>query len=259
MAGTGIRRERKLEKIRNLATFLRAWETPRLAWKAPEPKLASHANGLIVFDLTVTQKKYTFGAAMAHGDGNINSPSNASEMINCIYINPISQVCWVLDHRVLASDKDGKTTLDHVRDMLNKAIRNKATPFSTVLMKRWYATEALMLLIDRYGKAYWCPIRNNRLADDGDGADKYKSVKSVVFGADALRHGKVVKLKSFPGDHPVKLFRIVGADGELDHVATNQLNEDAVEAAQLMGGVYWKTEKSPTLHRPAKRRSERWW
>jgi len=226
-----------------------------LAWKAPEPKLESHPNGLVVFDQAITPKKYTFSDAMAHGYDNINSPSNAREIINCIYVNPIGQLCWVMDHRVLASHKDGKTALDHVRDMLNKAMRNKATPFSTVLMKQWYATEALMLLIDRSGKTYWCPVRNNRLADDGDGTDKYKSVKNIVFDADALRHGKVVKLKSFPSDHPVKLFRIIGSAGELDHVATNQLNEKSVETAQLMGG-YRSAEKTPMLHRSIKRMSE---
>jgi hypothetical protein len=63
-----------------------------------------------------------------------------------------------------------------------------------------------------------------------------------------LAHGKVVKLKSFPSDHPVKLFRIIAANGELYHVATNQLDENRVEAAQLMGGIYWKTEKFPAMN-----------
>ncbi len=242
--------------IRKPSIFFSAWETPHLAWKAPEPKLESHPNGLIVFDHTIPNKNYSFGSAMAHGDDNASRLPNAREKINCVYVNPINQVCWVLDHRVLAADKDGKTKLDHVRDMMIKAMRNKATPFSTVLMRHWYATEALMLLVDRTGKAYWCPVRNNRLADDGDGTDKYKPVKNIVFNSDALRHGRVVKLKSFPSDHPVKLFRIIGADGELDHVTTNQLNEDAVEAAQLMGCVYWKTEKSPALHWPVAHMSE---
>lgn len=214
-----------------------------MAWKAPEPKLESYPDGLVVFDHTNIQKKYTFDAALAHDDSNISSPPHAQEIINCIYVDPISHLCRVIDHRVLDRHRDGKTMLDHVRDMLNKAMRNKATPFSTVVMKQWYATEAIMLFIDGSSKAYWCPVRNNRLADDSEGTDKYKSVKNIVFGAAALRHGKVVKLKSYPSDHPVKLFRIIGANRMVDHVATNQIKENAVEKALLMGG-FRETKKT---------------
>ena len=45
--------------------------------------------------------------------------------------------------------------------MLN-AIKNKKTPFKTVLMDSWYATQKLMVLIDNLGKIYYCPLKSNR-------------------------------------------------------------------------------------------------
>jgi len=44
---------------------------------------------------------------------------------------------------------DGKSKLDHVREMFDNAIEMKKLPFRAVLMDSWYATKDLMLHIER--------------------------------------------------------------------------------------------------------------
>ena len=46
--------------------------------------------------------------------------------------------------------------------MMLNAIKNKKTPFKTVLMDSWYATQRLMALIDNDRKIYYCPLKSNR-------------------------------------------------------------------------------------------------
>lgn len=64
---------------------------------------------------------------------------------------------------------DGKTKLDHVRDMFVDASQGKHLPFRAVPMDSWYATNALMMHIDQAGKVFYCPLKSNRKVDDSQG------------------------------------------------------------------------------------------
>jgi hypothetical protein len=52
------------------------------------------------------------------------------------------------DYRIFNPDADGKTKIDHVKDMLQNLVDHKLLPFDTVLMDTWYAVHSLMLYID---------------------------------------------------------------------------------------------------------------
>ena len=56
---------------------------------------------------------------------------------------------------------DGKTKLDHVREMLSLLVHQRHLLFEKVLMDSWYATKPLMLHIEALGKTYYCPIGIN--------------------------------------------------------------------------------------------------
>ena len=62
-------------------------------------------------------------------------------------------------------------------------------------------------------------------------------------------HGKVVKIKGFPKDHKVKLFRVVLSPQRTDYVVTNDLTQDDTQAAQEACGLRWKIEQ---FHRETK-------
>jgi len=46
-------------------------------------------------------------------------------MINCLYVNPDSGQYWIADYRIYDPDRDGKTKLDHVKDMLISLVGSK--------------------------------------------------------------------------------------------------------------------------------------
>ena len=79
--------------------------------------------------------------------GNAHGVIKGIGMVNCLYVNPDSGQYWIVDYRLYDPDGDGKTKLDHVKDMLLSLIANKGLAFNRVLMDSWYATKELMLFI----------------------------------------------------------------------------------------------------------------
>jgi hypothetical protein len=140
--------------------------------------------------------------------GNEKSVIRGIGLVSCVYVNPETERFWVIDYRVFDPDTDGKTKLDHVRDML-RAVSHRAVPFETVLMDSWYATKDLMLLIDGMGKKYYCPLKSNRQVDDSGGEHPYTRVEALEWSERELERGKLVKVKGFPKEHKVRLFRVV--------------------------------------------------
>lgn len=79
-------------------------------------------------------------------------------------------------------------------------------------MDAWYATTRLMLLIAAQGKYFCCPIPKNRKVDDSGGVQPYQSVEQLQWSDTELKMGKRVKLRKFPQDAKVKLFRVTVSD-----------------------------------------------
>ena len=92
-------------------------------------------------------------------------------------MNPKVQRFGVIDYRIFNSDVDGKTKIDHVKDMLQKLVYHQLFPFNTVLMDTWYALNSLMLYIDSLDKIYSCPLKKDRLVDDTFAKEKDKPIE----------------------------------------------------------------------------------
>jgi hypothetical protein len=225
--------------------------TPRRVWEAVESSIERHECGLILFDDTVSDKHHSFkiDTVRRQYSGNAHGIIKGIGIVNCVYVNPVTGKFWVIDYRIYDPDTDGKSKLDHMKDMLLNVEHAKKLPYTTVLMDSWYATKDTILFIESLGKSYWCPIKSNRLVDDSQKLEKYKSVTEVVFDIDALLHGKIVKIKGFPRDHKVRLFRVVASNGDTEYVVTNQMTQKSTEAAQLMCSIRWKIEQ---FHREIK-------
>ena len=124
-----------------------------------------------------------------------------------VYVNPDSDAYWILDYRIYDPDRDGKSKIDHLLEMLDNACFAKALPFRTVLADSWYASRQVLVYIERLAKIYYCPLRSNRLADDSDAQYPHQNVCQLHFSQEEQLHGKGVHLKNFPKGHRVKLFR----------------------------------------------------
>ena len=98
-------------------------------------------------------------------------------VVSCVYVNPKVQRFGVIDYRIFNSDVDGKTKIDHVKDMLQKLVYHQLFPFNTVLMDTWYAVNSFMLYIDRLDEIYYYPLKKNRLVNDTFAKQKDKPIE----------------------------------------------------------------------------------
>ena len=123
-------------------------------------------------------------------------------------------------------------------------------PFETVLMDAWYAMKDLMLLIEGMGKKkYYCPLKSNPQVEDSGGERSYQRVDELDWSEEELERGKLIKVRGFPKEHKVRLFRIVVHSRRTKWIVSNLLSRDSVREARKARGVRWKIEE---FHREAK-------
>jgi len=225
--------------------------TPRLVWDNVRTQVVADGDGCVLFDDTVLDKNHSHRIELVRRQysGNAHGLIKGIGVVNCVYVNPQTGEYWIIDYRIYDPDGDGKSKLDHVRDMLGNLVHHKGLPFRRVLMDTWYATRDLMLFIESLGKTYYCPLRDNRLVDDSGGLSPYRRVDSLQWDEDTLAHGKTVKIKGFPKQHKIKLFRVAVSTHRTDWVATNDQTQDSVQATQDACRLRWKIEQ---FHREAK-------
>lgn len=65
-------------------------------------------------------------------------------------------------------------------------------------MDTWYATKGMMLQIEKMGKIYYCSLNDNRQVGDSGGSKPYQRVDALTWLATEKKHGKSIKIKSFP-------------------------------------------------------------
>lgn len=225
--------------------------TPRLVWENVKGQVVQCANGYVVFDDTVVDKNYSYQIAWVRRQysGNAHGVIKGMGVVTGVYVNPDTDQFWIIDYRIYDPDGDGKTKLDHVHDMLANCIYQKQLACYAVLMDSWYATTAMMLFIEQLKKVYYCPLKDNRHGDDSGGAQPYGRVDALPWSAEEKQQGKVVKIKGFPKDHKVKLFRVVLSTQRTDYVVTNDRTQDNTQVVQEVCGLRWKIEQ---FHRETK-------
>ncbi|NEO94480.1 MAG: hypothetical protein F6K56_31550 [Moorea sp. SIO3G5] len=96
-------------------------------------------------------------------------------------------------------------------------------------MDSWYATQRLMALIDNWGKFYYFPLKKNRLVDETGGKQKYQRIDQLSWSELDIQQGKLIKIKKFPSDKKVKLFRVTISTNRTEYMATNELSVSDIE------------------------------
>ena len=225
--------------------------TPRLLWENVKDIIEGDANGYIIFDDSVLDKRYSQEIEMVRRQysGNEHGVVKGIGVVSCVYVNPQFKRFWVVDYRIFNPDVDGKTKIDHVKDMLSNLLYQKLLPCDPVLMDTWYAVNSLMLYIDSLEKVYYCPLKNNRLVDDTLGKEKYKRIELLEWSEEELECGKIIKIKGFPAQKKVKLFRVAVSNNRRDYVATNDLSQSSTNVVQEVCKIRWKIEE---FHREIK-------
>lgn len=216
-----------------------------------EPVLEQDPRAYLIFDDTVLDKSFgpEIETTRYQYSGNEGSVIRGIGVVSLVYVNPTTEHFWVIDYRIFDPEADGKSKLDHVREML-ESVRHRRVAFSTVLMDSWYATKELMLFIEGMDKKYYCPLKSNRSVDDSGGERPYQRVDDLDWSEEELERGKLIKVKGFPREHKVKLFRVVVHTRRTEWIVTNNLlSRDSTQEAQKARLLRWKIEE---FHREAK-------
>jgi hypothetical protein len=225
--------------------------TPRLLWDNVKDVIEIDEDAYLIFDDTVIDKRHSEEIELTRWQysGNEHGVIRGIGLISCLYVNPRLGKFWVIDYRIYDPSGDGKTKIDHVLDMLKSLVYYKDLPFSSVLMDSWYATNKLMLYIDSLGKIYYCPLKRNRLVDDTGGEQDYQQIEKLSWHETELKHGKVIKIRKFPGAKRVKLFRVPVSTNRTEFIVTNDSSQNSTKVVQQVYNIRWKVEE---FHRELK-------
>lgn len=220
-------------------------------WRQVKADIVSSPEGYIVFDDTVLDKQHSrkIDSVRWQYSGNAHRVIRGIGLLNCIYVNPETQQFWVIDYRVFDPDKDGKTKIMHLRDMLDNILEHKQLPFKTVLMDSWYANYQLMLHIHHQGKLFYCPLKKNRLVRPINSEEPYQHVTALPWNNETLHTGQTVQLKNMPKEIPLKLFSISISTHRIDFVVTNDTNQCCQDDTKQICGIRWCIEQ---FHREIK-------
>lgn len=223
---------------------------PRLLWEKVREQVIYSPAGAIIFDDTVLDKSYSFAidGVRRQYSGNAHGIIKGLGLVNCVYYNPELDRFWVLDYRLFDPERDAKTKLDHVSEMLD-SLAQRAVRFRFVLMDSWYATMPLMTRLIKEEKIFYCPLKKNRLVDDSFGEQPYRPIEQLSWSDEELLAGKIVKVKKFAQDTRLKLFRVTVSIDRTDYIVTNDLTQSDIDEAQQVSGRRWKIEQ---FHREAK-------
>ena len=211
---------------------------PRMVWENVRKDVVQTPYGFFVFDDSVMDKNFSHHIELVRRQysGNAHGVIKGIGVVTCVYVNPQIDQFWIIDYRIYDPDGDGKTKLDHMQDMLLNCVYQKKLEFWAVLMDTWYATKEIMLQIEKIGKIYYCPLKDNRQVDDSGGTQPYQRVDTLTWTATEQQHGKTIKIKGFPAEHKVKVFRVVLSTQRTDYVVTNEMAQDKVAVVQDVCG-----------------------
>jgi len=225
--------------------------TARIIWEHVKGSIIHSPRGCVVFDDSILDKNHSRSIDLVRRQysGNAHGLIKGIGMVNCLYVNPLSGQYWILDYRIYDPDGDGKTKLDHVKEMLISLVASQRVTFDRVLMDSWYGAKALLLFIESLGKFYYVPLKCNRQVDDSGGNLKYKRVDELSWNDIDLTLGKKIKLREFPREHKVKLFRVEVSENRTDWVITNDLSQNSTGDTQKVCAIRWKIEQ---FHRELK-------
>ena len=228
--------------------------SPRIIRDKALSEIPLSPHGFVLFDDTVIDKEFSREIEMARTQysGNAHGIVRGIGVVTCVYYNPDTDQFYALDYRIFDPERDGQSKVDHVWDMLD-GLRARNVSYGYVLMDSWYAVKDLMLHIANLGKIFYCPLKNNRLVDDRGnphgGKAAYQPVSQLDWDQTTLVHGKLVKVKGFPGSTKVKLFCVQVSPNRTDYVITNDLTQDSADGVRKASAIRWKIEE---FHRELK-------
>ena len=174
--------------------------------------------------------------------GNAHAVISDIGVVTCVCVNPELQRFWVLDFRLFDPERDGRSKIDHLLEMFDRALQSCAEAIGVVLMDSWYASMEVIKASEAANKVYDGPLKWNRQATQGPEISSQR-LDTLPFDESEEPHRKLVHLKKVPKGHQVKLFGLVSSTGDTEWIATNDLSEASASAVRKQAAVRWQIEQ----------------
>ena len=100
---------------------------PRLVWEQSKEQIIASPNADVLYDDTVADKNHSRSIQLVRRQwsGNTHSVIRGIGIVTCIYVNPELNRFWLIDYRIFAPDEDGKTKLDHAKEICESVVENE--------------------------------------------------------------------------------------------------------------------------------------
>ncbi len=195
---------------------------PEVLYNESEP-LVVKDDGVLVFDDSTLDKPYAkaIEPVHRHWSGKHKSVVRGINLISVVWSDGDRTI--PLDYRIYDKPNDDLTKNDHFLAMLDAAKRRGFRPHA-VLFDSWYSGLDNLKRVRDHGWTFLTRLKVNRLVDlDRAG---YRAVGSQPIEAS----GTIVHLKGFG---PIRVFKAVSRDGDVEYWATNDLVMDDLRRLEL--------------------------
>lgn len=219
-------------------------------WEHTRKLIESSVKGYVIIDDFVLDKDYSQDIELVRQlySGKEKTQINGIGIVTCLYVNPELERYWLIDYRIFDPGRDGKSKIDHAKDLVTNLVEHKQLDFAYVAFDSWYAAMDFLKIIESYGKIYYCTIKSNRKVSEqssfiaGEQA-RYLRADELLWSSTEDQCGKLVHLHKFPKGHSVKLFRLVLSDKHTDYLITNDVTQASTSAAQEAFRPRWFIEQ----------------
>ena len=196
---------------------------PETLWREAEP-LVDKDDGVLVLDDSTLDKPYARRSTWspATGRASITAVVRGINLISLVWTDGDRHI--PCDYRLYDKANDGLTKNDHFRAMLDAAHERGFRPRLRRSSTAGTAGLDNLKLVRDLGWRLLTQLKVNRRVDlDRRG---YQAVRELAIGAG----GTIVHLEGFG---PIRVFKVVSRDGDIEYWATNDLAMDELTRLEL--------------------------
>ena len=204
---------------------------PEALWAEARP-LVRRGDGVLIVDDSTLDKPYaeTIELVGWHWSGKHRAVVRGINLTTLLWTDGDRHI--PCDYRLYDPGKDGLTKNDHFRAMLASAAERGFRP-TCLLFDMWYASLENLKAVRERGWTWLTQLKHNRNVNpDGTGLRPVSAAAITAAGA-------VVHLEGYG---PVRVFKIVAKDGDIEYWATNDLGMDELGRLALCERI-WAIEE----------------
>ncbi len=156
--------------------------TPALIWEQAKDDLIQSGQGYLTADDKVFVQKRLPKIDGGHRQysGHKHRLAKGIGLVKLSYCDGGKNRKWAIEHRVLDPERDGKIKLGHRSSERNSVNRGQIT-HQTMQMDSWHAKKPTMARLIAENKAFYRPIKKNRLTARIGNKIPYRAVDTFIW------------------------------------------------------------------------------